>query len=239
MATNLTRAIGDDWKTTRYYDDAEQECWLQEFWSAKSPFRQQFERLDTDRVVELACGHGRHTARLLREHSLKQPSAIWLVDINEENIAACRARFAELPIVQYHVNNGADLHPIADQVASAIFCFDAMVHFEYDAVMAYIADAHRVLRPGGRALFHHSNFDGAPGNDYRKNPRWRNFMTRNLFAHVALRRGFTILDQIVLDWGAASQLDCLSLLEKPQSLGLGSVSSSSPMDTERWRVVEP
>jgi hypothetical protein len=41
-------------------------------------------------------------------------------------------------------------------------------------------------------------------------------MTRALFAHAALRAGFTILEQEVTHWNQEPDLDCISLLEKPR-----------------------
>ena len=64
-----TQKIAEDWKANPYYDRAEQEDWMDLFWGQDSHFRRLFEKLDTTVVVDLACGHGRHTARLL---SIKQ-----------------------------------------------------------------------------------------------------------------------------------------------------------------------
>ena len=33
-----------------------------------------------------------------------------------------------------------------------------MVHFSADLVQAYLRDTARVLKPGGMALYHHSNY---------------------------------------------------------------------------------
>lgn len=89
-----------------------------------------------------------------------------------------------------------------------------MVHFEYDAVMSYLEDAYRILIPGGRALFHHSNYDKSPGTKETANPHWRNFMSKNLFSHIAVRAGFKILEQFLIDWDEMRNLDCISLIEK-------------------------
>ena len=162
--------------------------------------------------------HGRHSARLLMPSTkTDQPElrSLILLDIVEDNVLHCKHRFADCPAVSIHTNNGYDFHPVEDESVSAIFCYDAMVHFEYDAVLSYITDAFRILRRGGRALFHHSNLDGHPSSDYKSNPHWRNFMSKNLFAHAAARAGFHVLEQVTMDWDGVRKLDCLTLLEKP------------------------
>lgn len=79
-----------------------------------------------------------------------------------------------------------------------------------------LVDIFRVLGRGGRALLHHSN----NGSDYRASfasaPHSRSFMSKEVFAYLANRAGFTILDQKVIDWGDTPELDCITLIEKPQ-----------------------
>ena len=187
-----TMDVAEDWKVERYYDRAEQEDWTNVFWRPESQFRRLFEKLDTRVTVDLACGHGRHSARLLSIRTAQQEPTVvlYLLDVNQENVDYCKVRFAKTPGVKAYRNGGCDFAPVEDGIVSAIFCYDAMVHFEYDAVLSYVQDAFRVLAPGGRALFHHSNLDSAPGADYKQNPHWRNFMSKNLFAHAANRCGF-------------------------------------------------
>ncbi|PAW78806.1 MAG: hypothetical protein B9S32_05335 [Verrucomicrobia bacterium Tous-C9LFEB] len=219
---NLSRiqAIADDWKApernAQYYHVAEH--WIEQFWGKKEIFRRYFETLNKRRLVELACGHGRHTQFILNEPTYTEIESLRLLDVNEQNVAICRERFAAEPRVSVFTNNGCDLQPLEDGSATALFCYDAMVHFEYDCVFAYIREAHRILAGGGRALFHHSNYDHAPGAVYSKNPHWRNFMTKNLFAHVAQLSGFIVVSQRVIPWGKdenyVPDLDCVTLLEK-------------------------
>jgi len=207
------RAINDDWRQSKYYDAAEAPDWVATFWSDAKPFERLFGALNRRVLVELACGHGRHTAFLLSQRAYRDTGRIILLDVNEENAAFCRKRFVGVPAVQVYRNSGHDFQPIGDGEVTAIFCYDAMVHFEYDTVISYIKDARRILTPGGRALFHHSNYDKAPGRRYTDNPDSRNFMSKALFAHIAMRSGFTVLDQLVLDW-TTRESDCLTLLEK-------------------------
>jgi SAM-dependent methyltransferase len=210
-----TLRVARDWKVHTYYDRAEEEDWLEEFWGPKARFRQLFDSLNTRVLVDLACGHGRHTAHILANPRLAcKIERMYMMDINDENISLCKERFSFNEIVHPMKNNGYDFSPLENESVTALFCYDAMVHFEYDAVISYIEDARRVLAPGGRALLHHSNYDKSPGAFYETNPLGRNFMSKNLFAHVANRAGFNVIVQFVIDWGDYRKIDCISLIEK-------------------------
>ena len=202
--------IKRDWSSAPYYELAEKSLWP--FWSEGPPFIRMFNTLDLTNVVELACGHGRHAAYIREHYSFGH---MVLVDINQPNIDVCRRRFSGDNRFAYLVNSGADLVPLSSAGYSAVFCYDAMVHFEYDDVFAYLNEIHRILVPNGRALLHHSNNDKNPGAHYSDNPHWRNFMSSALFAHVAMRSGFLVVEQQLVDWGEAPELDCVTLLAKP------------------------
>ena len=209
-----TSDIARDWVKNDYYDKAESDAWTEVFWRTGTQFRRMFEKLNTASMVELACGHGRHSARILASKQGK-PQSLILLDVVKENISHCSERFSKHPEVSAYTNNGHDFQPVADNSVSAVFCFDAMVHFEYDAVISYIQDTSRILKRGGRGLFHHSNLDKNPGLDYQDNPHWRNFMSKNLFAHAANRAGLILVEQVTIDWDNSRNIDCLTLVEKP------------------------
>lgn len=46
-----------------------------------------------------------------------------------------------------------------------------------------------------------------------QNPHCRNFMSKELFAHLCIINGLSILKQKVIDWGIKN-LDCVSLFQK-------------------------
>jgi SAM-dependent methyltransferase len=199
------------WHQDPYYDRAEREDWLDGFWAENNPrypFRRLFNALDLRLTAELACGHGRHAAQIYQ-----QVPGLVLIDVVPENVAFCRERFKGAPNVAVMQNNGATFRPLPDGYLSAIYCYDAMVHFECDVVLSYIRDAARVLQPGGRALFHHSNLSAFPGRDHRLNPGGRNFMSQELFLHTARRSGFEVVESAIMDWDAPNT-DCLTLIEK-------------------------
>jgi ubiquinone/menaquinone biosynthesis C-methylase UbiE len=138
-----------------------------------------------------------------------------LMDIFEDNLGVARKRLAHFPDVALVRNNGYDFHPVEDARLTAIYCYDSMVHFSPDLVASYLHDAQRVLRPGGMALFHHSNLDADPTVHYGRNLHARNRMTMDLFRWLATAAGLTIVESRTIDWGDALQLDGLTLLRKP------------------------
>lgn len=162
-------------------------------------------------VVDLAAGHGRNTSFLLRlaEH-------VTVMDIQPGNIAICKGRFKGHTNISFIVNNGFDFGTIEDGGTSLIYCFDAMVHFDSDVIRSYLRDSRRILKPGGRAFFHHSNYIG--GHDWRTNLSSRNFMSKELFAHYALKEKLRIIRQTPINWGSDVHLDCLTLVENPVEL---------------------
>jgi SAM-dependent methyltransferase len=200
-----TRAVGEVWHESPYYDEAER--YTEHAWSHVSPY---LEGCDFSRVVDLAAGHGRHGTKLL-----PLAEVLYIVDMTPENIDFCRQRFGDDPRVRYVLNDGMSLSEIPQDEVTLVFCFDAMVHFDSDTVRAYLHEFRRVLRPGGRGFCHHSNYTGNPGGDWRANPEWRNFMSRELFAHYAAKAGLRILRSDLIDWGSVAGLDCYTLFERP------------------------
>jgi ubiquinone/menaquinone biosynthesis C-methylase UbiE len=201
--------IARDWANSPYYDEAERT--IGAFWSPTSVFASLFKNLDLTLVAELACGHGRHAAQIQQHYAV---GAIVLIDINASNLEFCRKRFAGDRRFAYVLTSGSTV-PLADGSLSALFSYDAMVHFEFDDVLSYIRDTARVLRPGGRALLHHSNNDKQPGHSCHESTHWRNFMSAGVVAHVAQRAGLVVVSQKILDWADARQIDCVTLLQRP------------------------
>jgi SAM-dependent methyltransferase len=139
------------------------------------------------------------------------------MDIHQSNLDTCRERLAAAANVFYALNNGFDFRPIADGSITAIYCYDAMVHFSPDLVASYLRDTTRVLAPGGRALYHHSNYSAPLERPYGQNPHARNHMTKALFAELSRQAGLDVLRSEPMDWGHEKNLDCLTLLERPRS----------------------
>lgn len=138
-----------------------------------------------------------------------------LVDVFDSNLDFCRDRLRAYPLVRYIKNNGYTFEPIEPETTTAIYCYDSMVHFSPDIVESYLKDAERILVPGGKALFHHSNYPAPLDRNYGQNPHARNHMTKELFSHLAFRNNLIALESKVIDWGYDKELDCITLLQKP------------------------
>lgn len=194
-----------------YFEEAEGEDLLSIFWGEGSVFKRLFQELDLGSVVELACGRGRHVPQYRNA-----AGHVTLVDILQKNIDLCRKRFGEDGQISYYKNQGYDLRRLKDGEYTAVFSYDAMVHFELLDIYSYLADFYRVLKPGGRALLHHSNCDAMyDASSFSNTFHGRAFMNHKIFAYLATQAGFAVLDQQLLRWQRLPDLDCVSLLEKP------------------------
>lgn len=199
--------VSAPWKNSPYYANAEK--WTFVFWDDSHGYREYFNKLDLTRAVELACGHGRHSelvAPLARQ--------LTVVDVLPENIQVCRERLARFPNVQFIQNNGYDFVAIENSGVTAVYCYDAMVHFSPDLVEAYLHDTARILEPGGRALFHHSNFGRVGASHYGGNPHARNLMTMDWFHELAAGSNLEVVASKPMKWGGIVDLDGLTVLQK-------------------------
>ncbi|HUD65093.1 MAG TPA: class I SAM-dependent methyltransferase [Candidatus Sulfotelmatobacter sp.] len=200
----LATYSGEPWTPdSPYFPDAEAS--MEPLWNGLVwPF---IEGCDFSHTIDLAAGHGRNSAILstLAER-------LTIMDIQAGNVEVCKQRLSGRKGIEFFVNNGFDFQPVRDADATLVYCFDAMVHFDSDVVRSYLCDTRRVLSPRGRGFFHHSNYTG--GHDWQTNLGGRNFMTKEMFAHYALKEGLNVLSQRVIDWSGESNIDCLTLVER-------------------------
>lgn len=165
---------------------------------------------DFETVLELAPGMGRNTEKLSA-----LAKKIYAVDYNRYALEQCRERLGEQVgdcRIEYHANNGTDLAMIADGAISAIYCWDAAVHFDKEVIADYVAEFARVLKPGGRGFVHHSNLGARADKDIKKNPHWRSNMSKELFAELCRRSGLRVSSQTDVAWGEIT--DCASIFTK-------------------------
>lgn len=182
---------GDPFKSSGYFRAAERTMahqWDYYLWPRIAD-------LDRSVVIDLACGHGRNTERLA-----PVSGKVIGLDINQECVEATRRRVAAFPNVEVRVIDGSSLTGVPDGSVSLVYCWDAMVHFEHDVVASYVKEFARVLKPGGMGLIHHSNWTRGRGADFRTQPHWRNYMSRELFRELVEGAGMQIVRQDVIDW---------------------------------------
>jgi len=165
--------------------------------------------LEYNTVIDLASGHGRNARRLAEKARL-----VYCVDINPENIKFLRQRFADDQRFVVVHNDGSTLSFFEKSSVDLLYCFDALVHFDLEIIQSYLKEGYRVLRTGGHAFIHCSNYTGNPGGHFSNNPHWRNFMSFELFSHLAIKAGFAVRHARKIDWGDVRELDCVFLLNK-------------------------
>jgi ubiquinone/menaquinone biosynthesis C-methylase UbiE len=203
------KLTGDAFRNAPYYDIAEPDIghqWENMLWPILKD-----KGIDFRCVLDLAAGHGRNSDKL-RQYAKR----IIIVDIEQLNIDACKNRFRDDKRFVYIKNDGVSLAGVEDNSVTFIYTFDSMVHFDSDVVREYLKEFRRVLTPGGFGFCHHSNYTGNSGDDFKKNPHWRNFMSKELFAHYCCKEGLGMVEQTVIDW-SHEKLDCLSVFRKPEN----------------------
>jgi len=94
-------------------------------------------------VLEVGCGEGRGV-----ELMMKQAKSFTAVDKIEPVIAELRAKF---PAGKFMSMNIPPLSGLADNAYDSIVSFQVIEHIEDD--LLYLSEIHRVLKPGGVALF--------------------------------------------------------------------------------------
>jgi ubiquinone/menaquinone biosynthesis C-methylase UbiE len=192
-----------------YYVEAEKITDI--FWGEESLFYKMFNKLNISNVIELACGRGRHVPKYL-----EKAGQITLVDILEKNIDYCKERFKGERKIYYYKNNGFNLEQLENEAYTAVFCYDAMVHFEMMDIYSYLVDIYRVLKKGGGVLLHHSNYSDDYTASFATAPIGRSFMSKKCFAYLAYRAGFEVIEQHVIDFDGVKDIDCITLLKKPE-----------------------
>lgn len=152
----------------------------------------------TGRVLDVACGLGASTRRLLDHYP---PDNVWAINISEKQIASTRAN---APGVHAEVMNAVDL-TFEDGFFNAVMCIEAAFHFE--TRRRFLEHALRVLKPGGRLVLSDVLFTSAARHrQYSILPDAANHLATAEDYHALLADvGFR--DAVVLDardeiWGA-------------------------------------
>lgn len=133
-------------------------------------------------IVEIGPGAGRWT-EALRERA----DRLILVDITDTTLKLCRDRLGDSTDISYLRTDGSSLRGIASGSVDAIWAFDTFVHIAPLDIASYLQDIQRVLRVGGVATIHHS--------DWRDQTSWRSPMSAALFGNLARESGLTVVRQ--------------------------------------------
>lgn len=220
-STYKWREDGDEWSSP--WGGAESQ-----WWGSLFPRLHSFVPCQT--ILEIAPGFGRWTQFL---KDLCQQLIV--VDLTQRCIDRCRERFAGISHISYAVNNGKSLEMVADSSVDFVFSFDSLVHAESDVLEAYLEQLARKLKPGGVGFIHHSN--SLRYRNYfslaRRLPRGRSFLARRgflkddhgralsmsaeLFNRYCDRTGLQCLSQEIVNWGASSLIDCISVFARKGS----------------------
>ncbi|MEO8356225.1 MAG: class I SAM-dependent methyltransferase [Chloroflexota bacterium] len=212
-AKNILKLAKDQskvWEGSHYYADAER--WNHVIWRESTDFFKFFRKLDLKFTLELACGHGRHSKHII-EHFYDEVTHLIMMDILQSNMEFCKNRIHSNKVT-FIQNDGIHLNDVGDNYCTSIFCYDAMVHFDREVVLAYLHETYRVLRFGGMGLFHHSNYSENAKNHFSQNPHARAFMSATLFSDFSKQAGLKIVEQKIIPWGDSPELDCLTLVSK-------------------------
>lgn len=211
MQVNLSENLGV-WRESEYYDQAEpfiRAQWEAHVWPV-------IKDSDFTSTLDLAAGAGRNSD-LLKDLAKE----LWIVDINETNIARCRERFGAYAgpcRLRYAVNDGTSLPMVATASLTMVYSFDAMVHFDPQVIRQYVREFSRVMRPGATGFCHHSNYGSFapdPTSHWQSNPHWRSHMTAALFGNYCREFGLVLTRQVIHSWGGTENLDCFSCFRRP------------------------
>jgi SAM-dependent methyltransferase len=97
-------------------------------------------------LLEIGCGVGRMTRRFADLYG-----RVVALDVSDEMLRQGQANLADLENVAWVLGPGADLDAIGDGSVDDVFSYITLQHLpDRAAVLRYIQDTGRVLRPGGR-----------------------------------------------------------------------------------------
>ena len=175
---------------------------------------------DVGTLLEIGPGGGRFTEILL-----PRCDRLIAADTSRAMLDRIRQRFRGSNKIRFVHLDGKGLGEIGDSSTDAVFCYGVFVHLQHWDIYNYLAEIHRVLRPGGLALIQHSNALSDAGWEYflREVPLQLNrhklfgtytVMTPELMAEFASRAGLDVIEcrtDIV-------RTEAISLFRRPDGL---------------------
>ncbi|MCU0917512.1 MAG: class I SAM-dependent methyltransferase [Planctomycetes bacterium] len=142
-------------------------------------------------IVDLGCGRG-EWLELLKDEGLKARGA----DLNRVSIARCREmglEIAEEDALSY-------LRNIPDTAVGAVTGFHIIEHLPFDVLLALLDETHRVLKPGGLAIFETPNPQNVMVGSctFYLDPTHRRPIPAGLMQFVMEMQGFTAVEVVPL-----------------------------------------
>ena len=131
-----------------------------------------------DEFLEIGCGIGR-VGKLLAPQVRR-----WVgCDVAENMLGHARERLGHMPNVELVALSGVDLAPIPDASVDAVYSTVVFMHLDEWDRWAYVREAFRVLRPGGR--FWCDNVDIGTEDGWKVfEAAWRAFPPTKRPAHI-------------------------------------------------------
>jgi ubiquinone/menaquinone biosynthesis C-methylase UbiE len=127
-----------------------------------------------DEILEIGCGVGRVGA------ALAPLCRRWVgTDVSANMLRHARERLAGFDNVELVELSGWDLAPIPSSSLDVVYCMVVFMHLDEWERFAYVVEAMRVLRPGGRLYVDNFNLRSDPGWDFftematSYHPLWR------------------------------------------------------------------
>lgn len=191
VANRLHTRLGDWDDYYKVAEDQLEEQWNEVIWPAIQNF-------DFETTLELSPGGGRNTERLS-----KLASQLIAIDYNQDPLDRTQLRLGtqrENCRISYHRNDGSTLSMVTDHSITAIYCWDAAVHFDKAVLESYISEFARVLKPGGQGFLHHSDLGHRAHKNIQRNPDWRSNGSKEVVAEACRASGLTLTKQQPLLW---------------------------------------
>ena len=160
--------------------------------------------LPADAVLEIAPGHGRCTAFLLRFCRRYHG-----IDLSQQCVDFCRTRFAGREEATFSANDGLSLAAAAGEGFDLVFSFDSLVHAELEVFEAYVPQILALLKPGGVAFLHHSNLAAFP--EVTEIQHRATTVSAPVLAGLVGRHGGRVLVQEMFNGGPHVAYDCFTL----------------------------
>lgn len=160
-------------------------------------------------ICEIATGYGRWT-----EYLIPLAGKYTGIDLSPACVQGCRERFSAAENAAFGVTDGRTISGVDDESVDLVFSFDSLVHCERDVMAAYVQECLRVLKPGGVAFLHHSNWAALAREEPNKHCRGESVSGQTLAIDVQ-DCGGAVLVQECVNWGKVDLLDCISTFTKP------------------------